>query len=94
MMLHWHIDRHPFCNSKHSPVELMFNRNIKDHIVSVPLQYKSADLDGEITPDQYRYNKLFQGGNIFIFDTERKMWEKGAVVRETDQPKPISGTLP
>ena len=38
----------PLCNSKHSPAELMFNRNIKDHIVSVPLQYKSADLDGEI----------------------------------------------
>ena len=76
----------PLCNSKHSPAELMFNRNIKDHIVSVPLQYKSADLDGEIKPDQYRYNKLFPGDKIFIFDTERKMWEKGAVVRETDQP--------
>ena len=48
----------PF-NSKHSPAELMFNRNIKDHILSVPLQYKSADLDGEIKPDHYRYNKLF-----------------------------------
>ena len=75
----------PLCNSKHSPAELMFNRNIKDHIVSVPLQYKSADLDGEIKPDQYRYNKLFPGNQISIFDTERKMLEKGAVFRETYQ---------
>ena len=44
----------------------MFNRNIKDHVVSVTLQYKSADLDGEIKPDQYRYNKLFPGDNIYI----------------------------
>ena len=56
----------------------MFNRNIKDDIVSVPPQSKSADLDREIKPDQYRYKK-------YIFNTERKMWGKGAIVKETDQ---------
>ena len=66
----------PLCNSKHSPEELMFNRNIQDHIVSVPLQYKSTDLDGEIKPDQYRYKKLFPGDKICIFNTDRKMWKK------------------
>ena len=51
----------------------MFNLNIKDHSVSVSLHYKIIDLDGEIIPYQYRYNTLFPGEKIFIFDNERKM---------------------
>ena len=67
----------------------MCNRNIKDYIVSVPMQYKSADLDGEIKPDQYRYNKLFPGDKIFIFDTERKCRKRELLSEKTDQPNHI-----
>ena len=61
----------------------MFNRNIKDHILSLQLQYKSAE--SEVKPKQYSYDKLFPGDKICILETKRKIWEEGAIIRETDQ---------
>ena len=46
----------PLCNSRHSPYELLFNRRMKDNVISLPVHY-DGDEDESCEPKSKRqYN--------------------------------------
>ena len=66
----------PLCNSKHSPAELMFNRQMKDNILTIPIHFKSQNLERINHSQESKYKDLHFGDRVFIFDTDKKVWEK------------------
>ena len=63
------------CNSRHSPYELLFNSRMKDNVISLPVHY-DGDED-ESCDKTFKYGIFNPGDKVFIFDKERKFWEKG-----------------
>ena len=80
----------PLCNSKHSPAELMFNRQMKDNILTIPIHFKSQDLERINHSQDSKYKDLHSGDRVFIFDTDKKVWEKGMIINKTEQPNQYS----
>ena len=78
------------CNSKHSPAELMFNRQMKDNILTIPIHFKSQDLERINHSQDSKYKDLHSGDRVFIFDTDKKVWEKGMIINKTEQPNQYS----
>lgn len=78
----------PLTNNSHSPGELMFNRNINDHVINLQLQNKSDDRCEEsvVKHEPYRYSPLYSGDKVFIYDVDHKIWEQGVIRHQTDQP--------
>ena len=74
----------PLCNSKHSPAELMFNRQMKDNILTIPIHFKSEDLERINNSQESKYKDLHSGDRVFIFDTDKKVWEKGMIINKTE----------
>ena len=72
----------PLCNSRHSPYELLFNRRMKDNVISLPVHY-----EGDESCDKtFQYDIFNPGHKVFIFDKERKFWEKRRILSHTEQP--------
>ena len=74
----------PLCNSRHSPYELLFNRRMKDNLISLPVHYESDE--DESCDKTFKYDICNPGDKVFIFDKERKFWEKGRILSHTEQP--------
>ena len=74
----------PLCNSRHRPYELLFNRRMKDNVISLPVHY-DGDED-ESCDKTFKYGIFNPGDKVFIFDKERKFWEKGRILSHTEQP--------
>ena len=78
------------CNER-TPAELMFNRQIKDHIVDLPIQGSDDRAnEDEIEQPSSKYPPLHPGDRVFVFNTDTKMWEKGQIQHLTDQPSQYS----
>ena len=84
----------PLCNSKHSPAELMFNRHMKDNILTIPIHFKSQDLERINRSQESKYKDLHSGDRlyhrVFIFDADKKVWEKGMIINKNEQPNQYS----
>ena len=57
----------PLCNSKHSPAELMFNRQMKDNILTIPIHFKSQDLERINHSQDSKYKDLHSGDKSVYF---------------------------
>ena len=74
----------PLCNSRHSPYELLFNRRMKDNVISLPVHYDGEE--DESCDKTFKYGIFNPGDKVCIFDKERKFWEKGRILSHTEQP--------
>ena len=67
------------CNER-SPAELMFNRQIKDHFVDLPIQGSDdRAYEDEVGQSSSKYPPLHPGDRVFVYNTDTKMWERGQI---------------
>ena len=83
----------PLTNNEYSPAELMFKRNVKAHMISLPVHFPTDDRSPEnVNPieQKERHPQPYPGDRVFIYDTEKKTWERGIVRHQTEQPNQYS----
>ena len=83
----------PLTNNEYSPAELMFKRNVKAHMISLPVHFPTDDRSPEnVNPieQKEKHPQLYPGDRVFIYDTEKKTWERGIVRHQTEQPNQYS----
>ena len=62
----------PLPNNEYSPAELMFKRNVKAHMISLPVHFPTDDRSPEnVNPleQKEKHTKRYTGDMVFIFDT-------------------------
>ena len=62
----------PLTNNEYSHAELMFNRNVKAHIIRLPVHFPMDDRSPEnVNPIEQKEKqpKLYPGDRVFIYDT-------------------------
>ena len=63
---------------------------MKDNILTIPIHFKSQDLERINHSQESKYKDLHSGDRVFIFDTDKKVWEKGMIINKTEQPNQYS----
>ena len=83
----------PLTNNEYSPAELMFKRNVRAHMICLPVHFPAADRSHENVnhiEQKEKHQNLYPGDRVFIYDTEKKIWERDIVRHQTEQPNQYS----
>ena len=78
----------PLSQNKMSPGELMFGRKLATNLVCAPTlsQKDKFDSDPPTSNPTSRFPTYYTNDLVFVYNTITKSWDKGRVIRNTEQP--------
>ena len=78
----------PLSQNKMSPGELMFGRKLATNLICAPTlsQKDKFDSDPPTSNPTSRFPTYYTNDLVFVYNTITKSWDKGRVIRNTEQP--------